>query len=426
MIARVSRSKHSCSCAFRVWCRRVVAFLAVSVFVLVLTAESSAQTHFVTNAACTYYNHEIKEALYLFNPDRKMRALIKEMASAADRPRNFSLFGANVSKVVAARNSQERYLLYDQFTFSMLDKSTVSERWAALAMLAHQMGHHLSNHPLSSNETERPESELEADRFSGFVLRKMGASLEDAQTALRVESETPISVLYPSKQLRLKAVGIGWREQRGNQTTFPFVSEDEFPQFPWPPPVASASTEISSQILVADSGGWRLVDIADRLQDAFDEAGYVEKRFFAVPKGFAMVSRLEQISPDGRPKPDSARWSVKVQPHKVFSLGSYLRALLTSNPGYYRLVVFVVTSTPFNQGAAAVDFETARDWLRQGFNRLPPSVGIQKYTDHHSCTALVYEFEQRTADVPALFKDPSSLTARKHLEQARLWQALVH
>ncbi|MEJ7666929.1 MAG: hypothetical protein WKG07_49205 [Hymenobacter sp.] len=44
------------------------------------------------------------------------------------------------------------------------------------------MGHHLNGHTLRGGGSQ-PQDELEADEFSGFVLRRLGASLAQAQAA---------------------------------------------------------------------------------------------------------------------------------------------------------------------------------------------------------------------------------------------------
>lgn len=64
----------------------------------------------------------------------------------------------------------------------------------------------------------------------------------------------------------------------------------------------------------------------------------------------------------------------------------------------------------------------ARAWLDGGLNVLPRSIASAPVEQGHVCTALVYAFEQRTADEPVRFVDPSPLSARMHLERAGLWK----
>ena len=58
-----------------------------------------------------------------------------------------------------------------------------------LSILAHEIGHHVNGHTLGEKETTLSESrqmELEADEYSGLYMFKLGASLSQAQEAIRL------------------------------------------------------------------------------------------------------------------------------------------------------------------------------------------------------------------------------------------------
>ena len=391
---------------------------------LVLAPQVQAQELLEPSGFCAYSSQRIGEPLYLFSSDQPTQRLIDEMLSAAERRLKFRVHGGNVPLAAAAVAGDERYVIYDQFTFATL-KPQEPQRWTALAALAHQIGHHLSQHALRGPDALRRENEIEAERFSGFVLRKLGASLEQARSALDLARPTEADPAYPPAADRRDAIEAGWKEQQGGADVYSFDSSEEAPSFPWPPPTASASAVLPRDMVSGGRAELRLIDVAERLERAFDAAGYVERSYYAAPGGFALVSRLEQVAADGTPKDGASRWSVRIQPRPIFSLASYLQALLTSNPGRYRIVVFIVSSTPFSQSDARVSLDTARDWLPGGLNRLPPSIGILELTPEFSATALIYEFEQRSSDADVAFVDPSSLPGKSHLEKARLWQALT-
>lgn len=199
---------------------------------------------------------------------------------------------------------------------------------------------------------------------------------------------------------------------------------EEIPLFPWPPPAASALAQIPDSFLTRTVGQTRLQDVATRLEMAFDSAGYGAASFYAVPGGFAMASRLEQINSTGEPRHD-ARFSVDVQPRRIFSLSDYIEALFSANPGRYRVIVFVVTSQPIRQDTAAdVSLETALTWVRGGLSRLPAEIGQQSYTDSYRTAALVYEFVRPSAQARPFIQNPSSLLGEDHLVRAGIWRAL--
>jgi hypothetical protein len=212
----------------------------------------------------------------------------------------------------------------------------------------------------------------------------------------------------------------------GSQTTDVMVlpSEEPIPQFPWPPPRASATAALSCARIAQGPGQHNLADIDTRLSEALESNGYTEKSYFSVPAGFAMVTRIEQTEEDGTSKAPPVRWSVDVGALQEFSLNAYLRALFKANPGFYRLIVFVVTSKPFAQKKTGVERDEAMSWLAEGANTLPSSIGNLPLTGRHSCTALIYEFEQPGAGKAAALKQPGRLPGRTHLEKAKLWNAM--
>jgi hypothetical protein len=201
--------------------------------------------------------------------------------------------------------------------------------------------------------------------------------------------------------------------------------ERTIPEFPWPPPEASAREIIPNQLLLKpDAQKPCLSDVDEKLHAAFRSCGYSEISYFSVPAGFAMVSRLEQINDNGTPKEIPDRWAKDVLPVDSISLRKILRALFTANPGYYRLIVFIVTPTPFSDVGAKVSREETETWLHRGLNVLPPSIGKIAYTKETACTALIYEFEQPAAGKQAVIKLPGRLTGEIHLRKNNLLQAL--
>jgi hypothetical protein len=160
------------------------------------------------------------------------------------------------------------------------------------------------------------------------------------------------------------------------------------------------------------------------LSDALDDAGYNERSYYSVPDGFAIVSRLEQIEEDGTSKPLPNRWAVEIGPLQEFSLSRYLQVLFTADPGFFRVIVFVVTPHPFSQKNVKVPRDEAIKWLAEGLNQLPSDIGDLELSSQYSCTALIYEFEQPRSRKAAILKRPSHLTGLIHLQKAKLWNLL--
>lgn len=198
-----------------------------------------------------------------------------------------------------------------------------------------------------------------------------------------------------------------------------------YPRFPWPPPRASASEVIPRTLLEAEDGPTLLRDVDRRINEALERNGYYESSYYAVPEGFALVTKIEQIEADGTPKEGAERWSLDREPLREFSLSAYLAALFRATPGHYRLIVFAVTPCPFAQSDKEVTPEEADAWLSGGMLQLPPPIGELDFSSAaYTCTALVYEFERETEDEEARIQCPGRILGRTHLLKAGIWEAL--
>lgn len=203
------------------------------------------------------------------------------------------------------------------------------------------------------------------------------------------------------------------------------------PTFPWPPPRPATRHVIDRDRLGAGRSPITLGEAAERLIAALGAAGYAEHAFFAIrpdpgrpPEGFALVTRLEQIFPDGRPRPVDQRWRVELPPRDVFSLQGLIEALFTAPEGHYRVIVFTVTGRPVAPSQEEPTREDAGEWLGRGLARLPPSLAELPWTRGHACTALIYQFRQVGAGTEPEINPPGVPPARIQLERTGVLAAL--
>lgn len=108
---------------------------------------------------------------------------------------------------LAVNDNGERIIFYNPDFLKSIDLKS-NTNWASVSVIAHEVGHHLNNHLLGSSD--RIHFELEADEFSGFVMHKLGASLEEAQIAAFNFLPHEGSATHPPKSVRLKAIERGW------------------------------------------------------------------------------------------------------------------------------------------------------------------------------------------------------------------------
>lgn len=203
----------------------------------------------------------------------------------------------------------------------------------------------------------------------------------------------------------------------------PAPSPSTLPAFPWPPPRYSAFSRIGRE-WVAPAASATLGSVARRLETAFDAAGYGERSYYRVPGGFALVSRIEQIRPDATSVDPPARWAVE-SPTVHAGFIDHIRALFNAPPGFYRVIVFMVTDQDFAASDRTPTSSEARSWTLSGSLRLPESIGALPYTDRHDATALIYEFERPADQSEARLRVPSDMPGQVHLEKAGIWRALL-
>ena len=199
--------------------------------------------------------------------------------------------------------------------------------------------------------------------------------------------------------------------------------ELSLPAFPWPPPRYSAFASIARE-WVGPGTAPVLGEVAGRLERAFNIAGYGESSYYRIPGGFALASRIEHIREDASPFAAPERWAVDT-PRVREGFIDYIRALFNAPPGFYRVIVFVVTDQDFAAGEHAPSSAEAREWVTGGGLRLPEHIAALPYGPRYYTTALIYEFERRGDEPQASVRTPSPAPGQIHLEQAGLWQALA-
>jgi hypothetical protein len=109
----------------------------------------------------------------------------------------------------------KRVLLYNSGFVQSLNRNA-GMNWAAVAVLAQEIGHHLMGHLLSSKVLAKP-LELEADYYAGFMLRRLGATLDEATAFFKTLPEE--SPTHGSRSERVGAVRSGWEKAQSGRNT---------------------------------------------------------------------------------------------------------------------------------------------------------------------------------------------------------------
>jgi len=166
--------------------------------------------------SCSYYGEKIPAKIFTFSSDADADAAIRLITDAAGLAPNFIILAGDVPNACAVSIYNNRYIIYNQtFLYNITKRINY---WGSLSILAHEIGHHLNGHTLLPGGS-RPSIELEADKYSGFILAKLGASLDDAQSAINNLASDYGSETHPPKSARLAAIANGWYQAGGQNNS---------------------------------------------------------------------------------------------------------------------------------------------------------------------------------------------------------------
>lgn len=173
--------------------------------------------------ACGYYGQNAKFTkedicrFYGFTSNSEAEGYINDVMAQLGLEMNFLVLQCpNISNAFAVNFEGDigliRYIIYDNRFMRKVDEETDTD-WASVSILAHEIGHHLNGHTLDT-QGSRPYKELEADEFSGFAMYKLGATLEEAQAAMKNSAKEEASSTHPGRVDRLKAIATGWKNAK--------------------------------------------------------------------------------------------------------------------------------------------------------------------------------------------------------------------
>ena len=144
------------------------------------------------------------------------KQVVAEIMKYTGLPANFVVVEGKVPNAAAVimqgpDQVPRRVIAYNPAFMGEVIQATKSNNWAPVSIMAHEIGHHLSGHTIVPGGSQPP-IELESDKFSGFVLYKMGAPLADAQRAIATLIPEADGETHPGRRKRLAAIANGWTE----------------------------------------------------------------------------------------------------------------------------------------------------------------------------------------------------------------------
>jgi len=164
----------------------------------------------------------ISNKFYVDEPDKIAKEAVAKIMQYTGLTPNFTIIpDNNINTAIAYLKGTKRYIAYNpNFITKLKDKTKTN--WAAVSVLAHEIGHHLSGHTLLKEST--PGNELIADKFSGFILFEMGAKLNEAMAALSTIGHEMDTTNHPPKEARMAAIKEGWLDAQNLKFKTAYVS----------------------------------------------------------------------------------------------------------------------------------------------------------------------------------------------------------
>lgn len=143
---------------------------------------------------------------------------VKQIMNFTGLPSNFVVVSGPVDNAAAVilldQNHIPRRVIAFNSEFMRRASQTVGgSPWGPISVMAHEIAHHLSGHTIVPGGS-RPEIELEADKFSGYVLQRMGAPLAAATQMILTVGTSHATATHPAKEQRAEAIRQGWEQSR--------------------------------------------------------------------------------------------------------------------------------------------------------------------------------------------------------------------
>jgi uncharacterized protein (TIGR02145 family) len=199
----------------------------VLIFFILESTQLNAQTKGLSNF---YGNSQMGEDICVrsgnFTNDVSVERLVAQIVEKFGTKNAFLIIPCDRTPNAQATIDQngKPYILYNpeflksvkslNFTTTSLPSNITN--WETITVLAHEIAHHLNFHLINPHPDATFRSmELEADETAGFILFKLGATLDESQRAMRSASESiEGSYTHPPRAQRLEAIRKGWEKAK--------------------------------------------------------------------------------------------------------------------------------------------------------------------------------------------------------------------
>lgn len=208
--------------------KKIILILTLLIFTICQfqTGNLIAQESYSNQNICELINDDYKNLVY---EDKTINYELNKILDIVGFYNQKFLIQAcsNLENAITFKHDGNNYILYgERFLKSINDNSNL---WAKTFLLAHEIGHHIHGHAIDisliDNDKlkkisldEMRKNELEADNFAGYILGKLGASLEETSNLISILTnyENDLHSTHPNKSKRLQAIKNGFFNSKKN------------------------------------------------------------------------------------------------------------------------------------------------------------------------------------------------------------------
>src|ERR1700761_6813329 len=128
---------------------RLVIWLTILFSLAVCQTQAQQQVDLSTQNVCGWSKEVTQKTVSTFAPgeDDSVRIYVREICKREALDYSFGVAAANVDNVIATIDNGQRYIYYSRAFFESLPN-----HWYKLAILAHEIGHHINNNITGSGE----------------------------------------------------------------------------------------------------------------------------------------------------------------------------------------------------------------------------------------------------------------------------------
>ena len=155
---------------------------------------------------CSWAGGQVGQGLY---PPKPAALYSLQLVSNALSVGSIPIYEGNVPNAAATVLNGAPAIVYNTQFFAWMYSQ--GGDWATTSIIAHELGHHLNFDSTWYGQFLHPWTrELRADYVSGFAMARLGASLEQATSALRAQFSYLGTPSHPDSPKRIDALAAGW------------------------------------------------------------------------------------------------------------------------------------------------------------------------------------------------------------------------